>query len=129
MGVKIKSNFTKQANRLAKMTGPDAKIITEARLLNLARSYIPVFANATPKVTGKAAASIEVISKRDSQDTTVIMQWDNDYIDDVNSGDGKNAGFADKQFNSIANRLNIQAKKEIGDSFKIAGKKNKLDVK
>jgi len=129
MSVKIKSNLNKQANRLEKMAGSDAEIITAARLKNLARAYIPVFANATPKVTGEAAASIEVVEDRTGNDVTIIMQWDNEYIDDVNAGDGENAGFANKQFKSIQNRLDIQAKKEIGDSFKIAGKKNKLNVK
>lgn len=129
MSVKITSNLTKQANRMLKMTGPDAEIIAGARLLNLIRSYVPIFAASTPKSSGTAAASITVKQKRATQDTTVVMEWGTDYIDDVNSGDGENAGFADQQFKSIKNRLDTQAKKEIGDSFKIAGKKNKLKVK
>tara|TARA_R110002020_G_scaffold175493_1_gene367391 strand:+ start:10328 stop:10717 length:390 start_codon:yes stop_codon:yes gene_type:complete len=129
MSVKITSNLTKQANRMLKMTGPDAEMLTGIRLLNLARAYVPIFAASTPKSSGTAAASITVKQERADKDTTIVMQWGTDYIDDVNAGDGENAGFADQQFKSIKNRLNVQAKREIGDSFKIAGKKNKLKVR
>lgn len=125
----VKSNISTQARRLKKMVQPDKEIITAARLKNLAQAYLPIFANATPKVSGEAAASLEVVEKRDAKNTTIRMQWDNDYIDDVNAGDGENAGFADQQFNSVANRIDIQAKKEIADSFKLVGKKNKLPVR
>ena len=129
MAVKIKSNVAKQASRLDAMTGPDADILAGMKLTDLAKRYTPLFSSATPKVSGEAAESIEVKLVQTGKDVKVVTSWGVDYIADVNNGDGKNAGFADNQFKSIANRLNAQAKFEIGKAYAEAGKKNKLKVK
>lgn len=129
MAVRIKSNVQKQANRLGRMTGVDAENLTQSRLAQLAKRYVPVFAGATPKKTGKAARSIKVVQDTTGEEVTVRMIWGTDYIDDVNRNEGENQNFAENQFKSIANRVNAQAKQEIGRAFQEAGKKNKLKVK
>lgn len=111
------------------MSGPNADILSGKNLTALASRYIPLFAAATPKVSGEAANSIEVNQVQTGKDVKVVMSWDVDYIADVNSGEGENANFADNQFKSIANRLNTQAKFEISRAYAEAGKKNKLKVK
>ncbi len=127
--VRIKSNVSKQANSLGNMAGNFADDLSGRKLTALARRYEPLFAAATPKVSGKAANSITVEESRTGKNITVKMSWGTDYIDDVNRDEGKNQGFAENQFKSIANRLNTQAKIEIGNAFATAGKKNKLKVK
>jgi len=129
MAVRIKSNVQKQANRLGKMAGVDAENLTGSRLGQLAKRYVPVFAGATPKSSGKAARSIEVVEDTTGDEVVVRMTWGTDYIDEVNRNEGDNQGFAENQFKSIANRLNAQAKQEIGRAFQEAGTKNKLKVK
>jgi len=129
MSVNIKSNVTKQADRLGKFGGIDAENLTKSRLATLAKKYIPIFADATPKKTGTAAGSIEVKEEIQGNKVTVKMQWGTDYIDDVNRNEGKNQGFADNQFKSIKNRLNYEATQEIGEAYKEDGKKSKLKVK
>ena len=129
MAVKIKSNVKKQADRLGRFGGTDAENLVKSRLGVLAKKYVPVFAEATPKKTGKAAKSIEVKEESRGNEVTVKMQWGTDYIDDVNRNEGKNQGFADKQFKSIKNRLKYEAIQEIGEAYKEDGKKSKLKVK
>ena len=129
MAVRIKSNVQKQANRLGRMTGVDAENLTQSRLSQLAKRYVPVFAGATPKSSGDAARSIKVVQDTTGEEVTVRMIWGTDYIDDVNRNEGDNQNFAENQFKSIANRVNAQAKQEIGRAFQEVGKKNKLKVK
>lgn len=128
MAVKIKSNVRKEARKLDRMRGPDAEQFTERNLNRLMRGLIPIFALATPKKTGEAARSIDVESDIKENEVDVRMVWDNDYIDDVNRNEGENQGFANNQFKSVANRIEVQAKQEISRAFKAAAEKNKLKV-
>jgi hypothetical protein len=125
MALKIKNNVNEQAKRLGKMAGPDANILSGKRLNSLAKSYIPLFAGATPQKTGAAANSIEVSQTLRGQIVKIIMSWGTDYIGKVND----RTEFAGNQFKSISNRLNTQAKFEIARAMAEAGKKNKLKVK
>ncbi len=129
MAVKIKSNVQKQANRLGKMSGVDAENLSASRLAQLSKRYVPVFAAATPKKTGAAANSIEVVEDKTGDVVTIRMKWGTDYIAEENSREGDNQDFAENTFKSIANRINAQGKAEIGRAFQEAGKKNKLKVK
>ncbi len=125
MALKIKSNVDEQAKRLGKMAGNFAGLLSEKRLTALARRYIPIMADGTPKKTGASAASIEVNETKTGQKVLIRMSWGTDYINKVN----QRTGFAEGQFKSIKNRLDHQAKFEIGKAFAEAGKKNKLKVK
>lgn len=125
MAFKIKTNVDQQAERLGKMSGNFAGLLSEKRLSALAKTFIPIFADGTPKKTGAAAESIEVSDRNVGNRVSIRMTWGVDYIADVN----ERTGFADGQFKSVKNRLDHQAKFEIGAAFAEAGKKNKLKVK
>jgi len=127
--LKVKSNIRKQARRLSKFSSAEGAILTALRWRVLVRSYIPVFAEATPKKTEASANSIEVDSVYDSSNISALMKWGTDYIKAVNEEENKSQGFADKQFKSIESRLQHQAINEVGNAYVKAGKKNKLNVK
>ena len=107
------------------MADGDAQDLAINNLERLMNSYSPIFAASTPQKTGRAADSITV----EKRDDSVIMKWGTDYIDDVNRNEGKSQGFANDQFRSVRNRIDIQAKKEIELGYKATAKRNKLKVK
>ena len=125
MAIKINSNIKKQSKRLGKMRDGDAANYAVDNLKRLMTAYIPVFAAGTPIKSGKSASSITV----EEDGNTVRMQWNTDYIDDVNNNPGQSEGFANNQFRSVANRMQIQGSNEISTAYFQEGKRNKLKVK
>tara|TARA_R100000808_G_scaffold6699_2_gene19700 strand:+ start:1590 stop:1973 length:384 start_codon:yes stop_codon:yes gene_type:complete len=125
MAVKVNSNIKKQAKRLGKMSNPETQDAAMNSLKRLMTANIPLFAGATPKKTGRSAASITI----ESDDNTLRMQWNTDYIDDVNNNPGKSEGFANNFFKSVANRIQLQGSNEISIAYFQEGKKNKLKVR